>query len=109
MLADHTTRRSSLTHEPSVHTPVHPQVDLILTDVLMPEVSGLELMQEVLHGELFCDVPVVVMSSVDSQESVLKAFEGGAADYLIKVREGPFRMKKLGHVGGVSLLGACMI
>ncbi|KAJ9516960.1 hypothetical protein QJQ45_027392, partial [Haematococcus lacustris] len=58
--------------------------DLVLTDLLMPEVSGFQLIHEVLHGTAFCDVPVVVMSSADSQASVLQAFEAGAADYLIK-------------------------
>mmetsp|Transcript_33317 Transcript_33317/g.84420 ORF Transcript_33317/g.84420 Transcript_33317/m.84420 type:complete len:970 (-) Transcript_33317:1490-4399(-) len=59
-------------------------IDLVLTDVLMPEVSGFELIHEVVHGTAFSDLPVVVMSSQDSQESVLQAFEAGAADYLIK-------------------------
>ena len=34
-------------------------VDLVLTDVLMPEVSGFELIHEVMHGDLFSDIPVV--------------------------------------------------
>mmetsp|Transcript_28454 Transcript_28454/g.62608 ORF Transcript_28454/g.62608 Transcript_28454/m.62608 type:complete len:790 (+) Transcript_28454:109-2478(+) len=59
--------------------------DLVLTDLILPEVSGFDLIHEVVHGNnSLHDVPVVVMSSQDSQESVLQAFEAGAADYLIK-------------------------
>ncbi|EFJ40220.1 hypothetical protein VOLCADRAFT_69846, partial [Volvox carteri f. nagariensis] len=67
------------------------KVDLILTDILMPEVTGFDLINEVVHGDTFCDVPVVVMSSQDSQENVLQAFQAGAADYLIK----PIRKNEL--------------
>eukprot|EP00198_Chlamydomonas_reinhardtii_P012471 XP_001701808.1 response regulator of potential two component system [Chlamydomonas reinhardtii] len=89
------------------------KVDLILTDILMPEVTGFDLINEVVHGETFADIPVVasgtflgfgrrtvrtvawsrcqVMSSQDSQESVLQAFQAGAADYLIK----PIRKNEL--------------
>ncbi|GLI67817.1 hypothetical protein VaNZ11_012097 [Volvox africanus] len=67
------------------------KVDLILTDILMPEVTGFDLINEVVHGDTFCDVPVVIMSSQDSQESVLQAFQAGAADYLIK----PIRKNEL--------------
>jgi CheY-like chemotaxis protein len=54
-------------------------IDLVLTDLLMPDVDGLQLLSEA--GE----VPVVVMSSADSQEDVLNCLQKGAADYLIKV------------------------
>lgn len=58
--------------------------DLILTDILMPEVSGMELMCEVFQDERWSSVPVIVMSSEQSQEFVMRAFEAGARDYLIK-------------------------
>jgi CheY-like chemotaxis protein len=49
-----------------------PPFDLVLTDLRMPEVSGFDLVHEVVHGEAFSGIPVVVMSSVDSQESVIQ-------------------------------------
>lgn len=48
----------------------------------MPEVSGFDLIQAV--QDFSIDVPIVVMSSHDSQENVMQAFEAGAKDYLIK-------------------------
>ncbi|GAB4815003.1 hypothetical protein N2152v2_002049 [Parachlorella kessleri] len=67
------------------------QVDLVLTDLLMPELSGLELVDGLLHSKRFSHIPVVVMSSTDSQEAVVEAFEAGAQDYLIK----PIRRQEL--------------
>jgi len=60
------------------------KVDLILTDVLMPEVNGFELIEQVCGSRKFGSVPVIVMSCQESQESVLRAFRAGASDYLIK-------------------------
>eukprot|EP00798_Chlamydomonas_sp_ICE-L_P023299 gene23299-30536_t len=56
--------------------------DLILTDLVMPEVTGFDLMLEC--SKRGHHIPVVVMSSHDSQDSVMRAFECGAADFLIK-------------------------
>lgn len=69
------------------------QFDLILTDVIMPEVSGFDLVKEVVHGRNrdWNAVPVVVMSAEDSQTTVLEAFEAGAADFLVK----PIRRNEL--------------
>ncbi|KAK9806257.1 hypothetical protein WJX72_007465 [[Myrmecia] bisecta] len=66
-------------------------IDVILTDLLMPEVSGMDLICEVVQGDRLRDVPVIVMSSESKQETVLKAFEAGASDYLIK----PIRRNEL--------------
>ncbi|KAK9841643.1 hypothetical protein WJX74_009296 [Apatococcus lobatus] len=58
-------------------------IDMVLTDVLMPEVSGLQLMDE-LRNARWRDIPVVAMSAESKQEVVLEALKGGAQDYLVK-------------------------
>ena len=46
--------------------------DLVLTDLILPEVSGFDLIQDVVTGRNgISNVPVVVMSSEDSRESVM--------------------------------------
>lgn len=57
-----------------------PLMQCCCADLCLPEVSGLQLIHEI------TDIPVVVMSCQDSQDSVLQAFEAGAAGYLVKVR-----------------------
>lgn len=68
----------------ALQSPEGRHINLILTDVLMPEIDGIELMTELLQNEGWSHIPIIVMSSQSSQESVLKAFEAGAKDYLIK-------------------------
>ncbi|DBA76002.1 hypothetical protein WJX79_007319 [Trebouxia sp. C0005] len=68
----------------ALQSPEGERINLILTDVLMPEIDGIELMTELLQNEGWSHIPIIVMSSQSSQESVLKAFEAGAKDYLIK-------------------------
>lgn len=56
--------------------------DLVLTDLLMPEVDGLDLMAEV--QQLHPQVPVVLMTAVGSEEKAVEALQNGAASYIPK-------------------------
>jgi len=60
-------------------------IDLILTDLKMPEISGVELMEYV-KGKSE-DVPVIVMTAYASLNSAIEALRNGAYDYLIKPYE----------------------
>jgi len=57
--------------------------DLILTDIMMPFVSGLEVISHV-RNNLKLQTPVVVFSSAGQEEMVLKAFSLGANDFISK-------------------------
>jgi PAS domain S-box-containing protein len=59
-----------------------PSIDLIITDMNMPEMDGLQLIRE-LRGKAF-NVPIIVLSSNKEIDMVLAALNGGADDYLIK-------------------------
>lgn len=58
--------------------------DLVLLDVLMPEVDGYGVLEELRDDPHLRDVPVVVTSSLDEVESVVRCLEMGADDYLTK-------------------------
>ncbi len=64
--------------------------DLIVTDVMMPRMSGLELCQAVRQDERLCDIPLVIVSAKASDEARLGALEL-VDDYIVK----PFRMAEL--------------
>lgn len=57
--------------------------DLIITDIMMPFVSGLEVISHV-RLKLDLDTPIIVFSSAGQEEMVLKAFNLGANDFMGK-------------------------
>ena len=58
--------------------------DLMLLDVLMPELDGYQVLAELKLDPHLRDIPVIMTSSVDELDSVVKCVEMGAEDYLIK-------------------------
>jgi DNA-binding NtrC family response regulator len=56
--------------------------DLVLTDVRMPKLSGLELLREI--KELSSKTPVVMMTAYGTIDNAVEAMKEGAFDYLIK-------------------------
>lgn len=66
-------------------------VDAVLTDIKMPEVNGLELLEQV-HIE-DPDLPVILMTAYAELDTAVEAIKMGAADFLIK----PYRPLQLNH------------
>lgn len=64
--------------------------DLVIADIMMPYLSGLELI-EIFRNELKSDVPVIVISALEHEETVLHAFRIGANDFITK----PFKPHEL--------------
>jgi adenylate cyclase len=60
------------------------QFDLILLDVLMPELDGYGVLAELSDDRHLRDIPVIVTSALDELDSVVRCLEMGAEDYLTK-------------------------
>ena len=58
--------------------------DLVLLDILMPEMDGYEVLEQMKKDNALRDVPVIVISAQDELESVVRGIELGAEDYLPK-------------------------
>ncbi len=58
--------------------------DLVLLDILMPEMDGYEVLARMKSDPALHDVPVIVISAQDELESVVRGIELGAEDYLPK-------------------------
>ena len=65
--------------------------DLVVSDVMMPHHSGFEVLAELRSRESWRDVPVIMLTSKDGDQDVLRGLELGANDYLGK----PFRPAEL--------------
>lgn len=61
------------------------QPTLILQDLVMPELDGFSLLARYRSIAELADVPVIVLSSVADVDDKVRAFELGAADYLVKI------------------------
>ena len=58
--------------------------DIILSDIEMPEMTGLELLAQLKTNELYADIPVVIMSSLSDESIKQRAKSLGAEKYIIK-------------------------
>ena len=58
--------------------------DLVLLDIMMPNVNGYEVLAEMKADERLRHVPVIMISAVDEIDSVIRCIELGAEDYLPK-------------------------
>ena len=58
--------------------------DLVLLDVMMPEMNGYEVLEAMKSNPRFRSIPVVVLSALDEVGSVVRCIELGAEDYLPK-------------------------
>ncbi|XP_014491912.1 two-component response regulator-like APRR7 isoform X2 [Vigna radiata var. radiata] len=66
-------------------------IDLILTEVAMPGLSGIGLLYKIMGHKTRKNIPVVMMSSLDSMGLVFKCLSKGAVDFLVK----PIRKNEL--------------
>jgi PleD family two-component response regulator len=58
--------------------------DLVLLDIVMPVMDGYEVLQEMKNDQQLRDIPVLVISSMQEMESIVKGIQLGAEDYLPK-------------------------
>lgn len=59
-------------------------MDLVITDYNMPEMNGMELLQEMKKDDILSAIPVLVVTTEGSREKVEKFLSQGAADYVKK-------------------------
>jgi diguanylate cyclase (GGDEF)-like protein len=66
-------------------------VELILLDIVMPDMDGIEALKKIKEDESIKDIPVVMVTANTEDQDLQKAFELGAVDYVTK----PFSKTKL--------------
>ena len=65
--------------------------DLLLLDIMMPKLDGLQLLERLKGDERYKDLPVLMVSSMPPEEATVKSLGLGAADFISK----PFRVREL--------------
>jgi DNA-binding response OmpR family regulator len=72
--------------------------DLIVLDIVMPGMSGLEVCRELRHDPLLKSIPILFLTGLIRVEDKIEGFEAGADDYLTKpfdIRELTWRVKAI--------------
>jgi len=60
------------------------RIDLVLLDIMMPNVDGYQVLKKMQDDEYLSTLPVIMITAVDEIESAVKCIEMGADDYLTK-------------------------
>lgn len=60
------------------------KVDLILLDVLMPDLDGLEVCRKLKSSPDLKEIPIIFISILDKSKDIVKGFKAGAVDYIVK-------------------------
>lgn len=59
-------------------------IDILILDIIMPEISGLDLLSQIRSNPDYDDMPIIMLTSLDDLDSYKKCFELGAFDYIYK-------------------------
>jgi len=62
----------------------HNRVDVILMDAMMPEMDGFEAIKEIKKIEILQNIPILMITALDTKDDKVKAFESGANDFITK-------------------------
>jgi len=65
--------------------------DLIISDIMMPRLSGLDLLKGLKNNDKTKDIPILLISAVDHADTVQEGLDLGANDYITK----PFKISEI--------------
>ncbi len=74
--------------------------DLILLDVMMPRLSGLDACRQLRRHDLTSRTPIIMVTTRGELESIETAFENGCNDYVTKPINGPELLSKVRNLLG---------
>ena len=66
--------------------------DLVLLDILLPEVEGFTVLERMRQDAGLAAIPVIVLSNYGEPEMLRRALAGGALDYLVKASTTPVQL-----------------
>ena len=62
----------------------HTAVDLIISDILMPEMNGFELLKAIRSDNMLCHIPFILLSAIDNIDTKIEGLDNGADAYIEK-------------------------
>ena len=67
------------------------KIDMLITDINMPNVDGIKLIKSIREVPEYKELPIIILSSLSSDEDIEQGISAGANSYLIK----PFNAKRI--------------
>ncbi len=58
--------------------------NLILLDINLPDISGIDLLTKIKEDTRFCKIPVVILTGSNEDQDIQKSYDLGASSYLVK-------------------------
>jgi len=58
--------------------------NLILLDINLPDISGIDLLTRIKEDTRFCKIPVVILTGSNEDQDIQKSYDLGASSYLVK-------------------------
>lgn len=92
---------SAVNGRDGLHRATEVNPDVILSDVIMPEMNGLELCRRLRDDPLLAEVPIILLTGLANSEDYVAGLRAGADDFISKPFE---RVKLLARVGAVVRL-----
>ena len=69
--------------------------DLVLLDLMMPEIDGMEVLRRVRMDEALKDIRIIMVSASDRSEDMVEAFKTGVNDYVVKPIDFPVVLARI--------------
>src|SRR5690349_2868016 len=76
--------RKTASSTPALSMMTEEKPDIVLLDIMMPDVSGLDILRQMRHDPVLANIPVVVVSAKSMPADIRNGMEAGASTYLTK-------------------------
>lgn len=80
----------------ALHKLAEENFDLVLLDIMMPEMNGYEALERIKNDPAISHIPVIMISAIDEIESIVRCIQLGAEDYLPKPFNGTLLKARIG-------------
>ena len=76
--------RKTSSSTPALSMMTEEKPDIVLLDIMMPDISGLDILRQMRHDPVLANIPVVVVSAKSMPADIRNGMEAGASTYLTK-------------------------